>query len=47
MPTAKVPPPPRLITGDMCKLGKPNAEPYLRGAKLLNLAPEDCESHYA
>jgi hypothetical protein len=45
LPTAKVPDPPHLITGDMCDRGKPDPEPYLRGAKVLNLDPKDCKDH--
>jgi sugar-phosphatase len=31
-----------IVTGDMVKEGKPHPEPYLRGAAVLGLAPEDC-----
>jgi sugar-phosphatase len=34
--------PTRIITADMVELGKPNPEPYLRGAALLGLKPEEC-----
>jgi mannitol-1-/sugar-/sorbitol-6-phosphatase len=31
-----------IITADMVALGKPNPEPYLKGAALLGLKPEEC-----
>ena len=31
-----------LITGDQCLRGKPDPEPYLRGAEKLGLMPADC-----
>jgi sugar-phosphatase len=34
--------PEKMITADMVTLGKPNPEPYLRGAQLLGFRPEDC-----
>jgi mannitol-1-/sugar-/sorbitol-6-phosphatase len=34
--------PEHMITADMVANGKPNPEPYLRGAELLGLRPEDC-----
>ena len=34
--------PTHIITADMVALGKPNPEPYLKGAALLGLKPEDC-----
>ncbi|HVW78305.1 MAG TPA: HAD-IA family hydrolase [Alloacidobacterium sp.] len=34
--------PERFISADMVELGKPNPEPYLKGAALLGLKPEDC-----
>jgi mannitol-1-/sugar-/sorbitol-6-phosphatase len=34
--------PERFINADMVEHGKPHPEPYLRGAKLLGFAPEDC-----
>jgi|SRR6185437_7827470 len=37
-----VPDPPRLVTADKVSKGKPDPEPYLAGAKLLGLPPEDC-----
>jgi mannitol-1-/sugar-/sorbitol-6-phosphatase len=37
-----IPVPARMITADMVTKGKPDPEPYRRGAKLLGLAPADC-----
>jgi sugar-phosphatase len=34
--------PERIITADMVTQGKPNPEPYLRGAALLGQKPKDC-----
>lgn len=34
--------PERFISADMVELGKPNPEPYLKGAALLGLKAEDC-----
>jgi sugar-phosphatase len=34
--------PQHFITADMVRHGKPNPEPYLKGAALLGLKPEDC-----
>ena len=34
--------PERFIAADMVERGKPNPEPYLRGAEILGLAPADC-----
>jgi len=34
--------PERFITADLVENGKPHTEPYLKGAKLLGLRPEDC-----
>ena len=34
--------PDRIITADMVTRGKPNPEPYIKGAALLGLKPEDC-----
>ncbi len=34
--------PEKMITADMVTHGKPNPEPYLRGAELLGFRPEDC-----
>lgn len=35
-------PPEHLVTADSVRLGKPDPEPYLAGAKLLGLRPQDC-----
>jgi sugar-phosphatase len=37
-----LPVPPYLISGDMVERGKPDPEPYRRGAALLGFAPADC-----
>src|SRR5205823_4851698 len=37
-----IPIPDRFITADDVVNGKPSPEPYLKGAALLGLAPEDC-----
>ncbi len=34
--------PARMITADMVTKGKPDPEPYIRGAALLGLKPEEC-----
>jgi sugar-phosphatase len=39
---AGLPVPERLIAGDMVKRGKPDPEPYRRGAELLGLTPGEC-----
>jgi len=39
---AGLPVPSRLISGDMVERGKPDPEPYRRGAELLGLKPADC-----
>ena len=39
---AGLPMPERIISGDMVERGKPDPEPYRRGAELLGLTPEDC-----
>jgi len=39
---AKLPWPHNLITADMVTKGKPDPEPYVRGAAVLGFAPEDC-----
>lgn len=39
---AGLPVPSRLISGDMVKRGKPDPEPYRRGAELLGLSSADC-----
>jgi sugar-phosphatase len=37
-----IPVPARMITADLVTKGKPDPEPYRRGAELLGLAPADC-----
>jgi mannitol-1-/sugar-/sorbitol-6-phosphatase len=39
---AGLPIPERIISGDMVDRGKPDPEPYRRGAELLGFAPADC-----
>jgi mannitol-1-/sugar-/sorbitol-6-phosphatase len=39
---AGLPIPTRIISGDMVRRGKPDPEPYRRGAELLGLRPEEC-----
>lgn len=39
---AGLPMPDRIISADMVERGKPDPEPYLRGAELLGFRPEDC-----
>ena len=39
---AKLPVPERIISGDMVERGKPDPEPYRRGAELLGFRPEEC-----
>jgi sugar-phosphatase len=39
---AGLPVPERIISGDMVKRGKPDPEPYRRGAELLGFRPEEC-----
>ena len=39
---AKLPVPQRLIAGDEVVKGKPDPEPYLRGAGLVGVQPKDC-----
>jgi sugar-phosphatase len=39
---AGLPVPERFISGDMVLRGKPDAEPYRRGAELLGFAPGEC-----
>lgn len=39
---AGLPEPPKLVAADDILRGKPDPEPYLRGAEALGLAPEDC-----
>ena len=37
-----MPVPERIISGDMVERGKPDPEPYRRGAELLGFVPEEC-----
>ncbi len=37
-----IPVPPRLVTAETVTIGKPDPAPYLAGAALLGLRPEDC-----
>jgi sugar-phosphatase len=39
---AGIPVPQHIITADMVKEGKPHPEPYIKGAKILGQAPQDC-----
>jgi mannitol-1-/sugar-/sorbitol-6-phosphatase len=39
---ADLPIPPRLLTSNDVKFGKPNPEPYLKGAGILGLSAKDC-----
>jgi sugar-phosphatase len=39
---AKLPIPTRIISGDMVLHGKPDPEPYVRGAELINALPGNC-----
>lgn len=39
---AGLPVPARLVAADMVQRGKPDPEPYRRGAELLGVAPQDC-----
>lgn len=39
---AGIPPPPHLVTADDVAQGKPDPAPYLAGAALLGISPEDC-----
>jgi len=39
---AGLPVPERIISGDMVERGKPDPEPYRRGAELLGFWPEEC-----
>lgn len=39
---AGLPVPELIISGDMVERGKPDPEPYLRGAELIHARPEDC-----
>ncbi|WWC86486.1 uncharacterized protein L201_001363 [Kwoniella dendrophila CBS 6074] len=42
LPTAGIPNPPKLITADDVQKGKPHPEPYLAGAKVLDVDVKDC-----
>jgi sugar-phosphatase len=39
---AELPVPERIISGDMVERGKPDPEPYRRGAELIHAAPAEC-----
>ncbi|MGC2400648.1 MAG: HAD family hydrolase [Acidobacteriaceae bacterium] len=39
---AGIPTPQHIVTADMVTNGKPHPEPYIKGARLLGLRPEDC-----
>jgi mannitol-1-/sugar-/sorbitol-6-phosphatase len=39
---AGIPVPQHIVTADMVTHGKPDPEPYLKGAEILGLAPSDC-----
>jgi sugar-phosphatase len=39
---AGLPVPERIISGDMVERGKPDPEPYRRGAEMLGLTPAEC-----
>jgi sugar-phosphatase len=39
---AGLPVPARIISGEMVERGKPDPEPYRRGAELLGFRPEEC-----
>jgi sugar-phosphatase len=39
---ARLPVPKRVVSGDMVERGKPDPEPYRRGAELLGFRPEEC-----
>ena len=40
--TNGLPQPAAFVTADEVRLGKPHPEPYLKGAELLHLSPEEC-----
>jgi sugar-phosphatase len=42
MAVGRIPVPDRLITADFVTRGKPHPEPYLAGAALLGIAPQEC-----
>jgi sugar-phosphatase len=39
---ARLPVPERIVSGDMVQRGKPDPEPYRRGAELIEAAPAEC-----
>jgi mannitol-1-/sugar-/sorbitol-6-phosphatase len=39
---AGVPVPEHIVTADVVAQGKPHPEPYIKGARILGLAPQDC-----
>jgi sugar-phosphatase len=39
---ARLPVPERIISGEMVERGKPDPEPYRRGAELIGVAPGEC-----
>jgi sugar-phosphatase len=39
---AGIPVPEHIVTADMVTEGKPHPEPYIKGARILSLAPQDC-----
>ncbi len=39
---AGIPVPEHIVTADMVTEGKPHPEPYIKGARILRLAPQDC-----
>jgi sugar-phosphatase len=39
---AELPVPERIISGDMVERGKPDPEPYRRGAELIQSSPAEC-----
>lgn len=39
---AGIPVPEHIVTADMVTEGKPHPEPYIKGARILSLAPRDC-----
>ena len=47
MPTAGLPSPPQLVTAYDTPKGKPNPDPYLKGAEKLGIDIKDCGSPLA
>jgi hypothetical protein len=45
LPLAGVPVPANLITAEKVTNGKPHPEPYMLGASILSVTPQDCESY--